>query len=80
MLHKYSVGILILVNSLVFAQHKDSVKIYDLDEITVEAGITIEPKPTLKFDQKFLARFAVDAGAFFVVFAMSAQIDFMNYK
>ena len=57
MLHKYSVCILVLVNSLVFAQHKDSVKIYDLDEITVEAGITIEPKPTLKFDQKFLTRF-----------------------
>ncbi len=53
---KCLVVIHIFVGSLVFAQEKDSVKTYDLDEITVESGISIEPKPTTKFDQKFLTR------------------------
>ena len=53
---KYFVVILISVGSLTIAQQKDSVKTYDLDEITVESGITIEPKPTIKFDQGFLTR------------------------
>jgi len=53
---QYSV-ILFLFSSLLFAQQKDTVKTYNLEEITVESGITIEPKPTIKFDQKFLTQF-----------------------
>ncbi len=53
---KYFVVILILVGPLTIAQQRDSVKTYDLDEITVESGISIEPKPTIKFDQGFLTR------------------------
>ncbi|MCK5457899.1 MAG: hypothetical protein KAI45_12295, partial [Melioribacteraceae bacterium] len=65
---KYFVVIQILVGSLAIAQQKDSVKTYDLDEITVESGIAIEPKPTIKFDQKFLtmldSRSVFEAGYF----------------
>ena len=48
---------LFLFYSLIPAQKKDTIKTYDLTEITVQAGITIEPKPITKFDQKFLASF-----------------------
>ena len=52
---KSFVVVLALIQSFVVAQQKDSVKTYDLDEVTVESSFTIEPKPIVKFDQKFLS-------------------------
>ena len=57
MLFKQSTVILFLLSSFLFAQQEDTVKTYDLEEITVESGITIEPKQTVKFEQKFLTQF-----------------------
>lgn len=46
-----------LLSSDIIAQQEDTIKTYDLSEITIKAGITIEPKPITKFDQEFLTTF-----------------------
>lgn len=48
---------LVILTLSIAAQEKDSVKTYDLSEITVESSIAIEPKPITKLDQKFLTSF-----------------------
>jgi len=54
---KYFIVFLFLSQLLIIAQQKDSINTYDLGEVTIEGSFTIEPKPTIKFDQEFLTRF-----------------------
>ena len=42
--------LLFLLSSVLFAQKKDSIKTYKLDEITVKSGIIIEPKTVTEID------------------------------
>ena len=41
----------------IFAQTGDSVKVYDLNEITVKGGSVIEPKPTTRIGSQVLAKY-----------------------
>ena len=60
---KYIFFFLFLLYCGIVAQQEDTIKTYDLSEITVQAGIAIEPKQITKFDQEFLTAF--DGGSIF---------------
>ncbi len=52
---KFHILIITTIISInILAQSEDSVKVYDLDEITVKGGSLIEPKPTTRIGSQVL--------------------------
>ncbi|MCF6269417.1 MAG: TonB-dependent receptor [Melioribacteraceae bacterium] len=49
--------IVAIFSSNIFAQTDDSVKVYDLNEITVKGGSIIEPKPTTRIGSQVLTKY-----------------------
>jgi iron complex outermembrane receptor protein len=54
---KAPITIILFCTLSIFAQKEDSVKVYDLDEITVKSGNIIEPKPTTKIGSQVLEKY-----------------------
>jgi len=56
---KYNILIIIVIffTLNIFAQTKDTVKVYDLNEITVKGGSVIEPKPTTRIGSQILSKY-----------------------
>ncbi len=56
---KYNILIIIVIFFTLnfFAQTKDTVKVYDLNEITVKGGSVIEPKPTTRIGSQILSKY-----------------------
>ncbi len=53
----YQLFFFILLSLNLFSQSKDSVKVYDLNEITVKSEFLIEPKPTTKIGSQILSNY-----------------------
>lgn len=49
---KTFLSVLIISTNIIFAQTKDSIKTYNLEEITVKSGIIIEPKTTTELSMR----------------------------
>lgn len=49
--------IIILCTLKIFAQTEDTVRVYNLNEITVKGGSVIEPKPTTRIGSQVLAKY-----------------------